>query len=60
MIWGSLIFRIGVERLDKCRDVLDCVIRSIKEIFVRYRCADEVIGSSILNILLGVFHLKVH
>ena len=57
MILGSLRFRIGVVSLDKSPDVLDCVISSIEEIGVRYMCADEVIKSSVLNILLDIFHL---
>ena len=60
MILGSWIFRIGVVSLDKFLDVLDCVISGIEEMSIRCRCADEVIRSSALNILLGVFHLEVH
>ena len=60
MILGSLRFRIGVSRLDKFLDVLDFFISGIKDLFVRYRCADKVIGSSVLNIMLDVFHLELH
>ena len=46
-------------RLEKCLDLLDSVISGIKDIFVVHRRADKVIGSIILNTLLGVFHLEV-
>ena len=36
--------------------MLDCAVRVIKEISVRCRSVDEVIVSSLLNILIGVFH----
>ena len=55
-----MIFRIGVVRLEKGLDVLDCVIISINDLFVRLRCDEEVIGSSVLDILLGALHLEVH
>ena len=48
---------MGVSRLEKCLDILHCVISGIRVIFVRYRCSDKLIGSIILNILLDVFHL---
>ena len=60
MILGSQIFIIGVVSLEKFIDVLDCVTSGINEIFVRCRCADELIGSSVLNILLGVLLLESH
>ena len=43
MILGSLRFRIGEVILEKFPDVIDCFIGGIGEIFVRYRCAGEVI-----------------
>ena len=60
MILGGLRFRIGVARLEKFLDVIDCVISGTEDIVFRYMCADKVIGSRILNILLDVFHLEVH
>ena len=60
MILGSQRFIIGVAKLEKCLHVLDCVISSIDEMFVRCRCAGEVIGISTSNILLGLFHLDMH
>ena len=60
MILGGLRFRIGAVRLEKFLDVIDCVISGTEDIVFRYRCADKVIGSRILNILLDVFHLEVH
>ena len=46
--------------MKKFLDEIDCVISFIEEIFVRCMCADKVIGISILNILLDVFHLEMH
>ena len=60
MILGSWRSRIGIPSLDKRLDVLDCVSSDIKDIFFRCRCADEVIGSSVLNIILDALHFKVH
>ena len=60
MILGSCRFRIEVARPEKFLDLLDCVFSGIEYIFVRCRCDGEVIGSSVLNILLDVFHLEVH
>ena len=57
MILGSLRFRILVVMLEKFLDVIYCVIRGIEEVFVSYMCAGAVIGSSVLNALLDVFHL---
>ena len=54
---GGWRFRIGVVRLEECLDVLDCVIRGIKDICVRCRSVDKVIGDRALNILLNLFHL---
>ena len=55
-----LRLRIEVVRLEKFLDVLDCLISGIRDIFFRYRCTDEVIGSSVLNIMLSVFNLEAH
>ena len=61
MILGSQKFRIGVVRMEICLDVLDCLISGTDDIFVRYsRCVDKLIGISVLNILLDVFHLEVN
>ena len=46
--------------LEKCLDVLDSVIIGNAEIFFRCRCADGVIGSSVLNMMFDVLHLDVH
>ena len=59
MILGSRRFRIGVVRLDKLLDVLYCFVGGTEEVFFRSMCVDKVIVSSVLNILLGVFHLEV-
>ena len=60
MSLNSFRLRIRAVSLNKLLDVIDCVIIGIKEISVRYRCADKVIGSSVFNILLGVFYLDVY
>ena len=54
---GGWRFRIGVVRLEECLDLLDCVISGIKDICVRCRSVDKVIGYRVLNILLNLFHL---
>ena len=56
-VWGGWRFRIGVARLEEFLAVLDCVIIDIEDIIVRYRSVEKVIGSRVLNILLGVFRL---
>ena len=58
--WGCRRLRIGVLRIEECLDVIDCVIRFIKGIFVRCRCVNEVTGSSVFNILLDFFHLEAY
>ena len=60
MILSSLRFIIGVVRVEKFLGVIYFLISGIEEIFVRYRCYDEVLGSGVLNILFDVLHLKVH
>ena len=57
---GGRMFRIVVVRLYEFLDVIDCVIRVIEEIFVRCRSVDEAIESSVLYVLIDVFHLEVH
>ena len=57
---GCLIFVIGLARLGERPDLNDYLINSIKDIFVGYRFSDELIRSSILNILIDAFHLEVH
>ena len=46
--------------IDECLNVLDCVIRGIKEISLGCISADKVIVSSILNTLLCIFYLNVN
>ena len=46
--------------MDEFIDVLACFISGIEDVCVRCRSVDKVIGSSFLNILLGVFHFEVH
>ena len=58
--WGNRRFGVGVVNLEELLDVIDCVISSIKEISGRCRSFDKVIGSSVLNLLLGIFHLEVY
>ena len=60
MVLGSRRFRIVVARLEECPDVRDCIISGIKEIRVGCGSVYKVIGSSVLNILLDIFHLEVH
>ena len=57
--WGGRRFRIGVERLEVCLDVLYFFVSGIEEIFVRCSVVDEVIRSIVFNILLGFLHLEV-
>ena len=42
--------------MQKCLGVIDFFNRVIEDIFVRYRCAEKVIGSSVFIILLYVLH----
>ena len=58
--WVGWRFRIGVVGLEECIDVLACVIRGIEDISVRCVSFDKVIRSSILNIMLYVFHLEAY
>ena len=60
MILGSRVFSIGVVRLEECLYLLDSVISGIEDMLIRCRSAEDVIQSSVLNILLDVFHLEVH
>ena len=58
--WGGWRSRIGVVILEECIGVLDCVIRGIQNFCVRCRNVEELIGSSVLNILIDLFHLEMH
>ena len=60
MILGSRVFSIGVVRLEECLYLLDSVISGIEDMLIRCRSAEDVIQSSVLNILLDIFHLEVH
>ena len=60
MLLVSRGFRIGVVILEEFLDVLDFVIIGINEISVGYRSVDKLIESSVLNVLLDVFHLEIH
>ena len=60
MILGIRGFGIGVVRLWKLLDVLDCFISGIDDIFFRNRCDDEVIGIILFIILFDIFRLEVH
>ena len=46
--------------MEECLDVLVFFISGINNIFIRCRNGEEVIGSSVLNILLDFLHLEVH
>ena len=59
-IWGGRRFSIVVVRLEEFLDLIYCVISGIEDICIRYRRSEELIGSSILNILIYFFHLEVH
>ena len=58
--WGGWRFRIGVVIVEECLDVLDFVVNGIKDICASCQSVDEVIRSSVLNILVDVLHLEVH
>ena len=46
--------------VEECLDVLDFVVNGIKDICASCQSVDEVIRSSVLNILVDVLHLEVH
>ena len=58
--WGGRRSRIGVTSLEEFRNVIDCFINSIQKICVRCRNVDEIIVSSVLDILSYLIQLEVH
>ena len=57
--WGGQRSRIGVVSLEECLNVINCFVSSIYNIYVRCRDVDEVIGSSISNLLTKFLCLEV-
>ena len=46
--------------LEECYNLIDCFIISIQKIFVSCMNVDEIIGSSIMDILYDFLQLEVH
>ena len=58
--WGGRSSRIVVVGMQEFLNVIHCFISSIQSICVGCRSIDEIIGSSVLDLLPGFLHLEVH
>ena len=58
--WCGSSSSTGMISLEECLGVIDCVIKIIQKILVRYRNVDELIIIRALNLLPDFLHLEVH